>query len=220
MLCRLFSVFDPCTRGEDLYNWIFFPSFLLFFFYFKFIKPNKISVVFFKIKTFVISDLVSNIPKISHIILYFFSLFLILILRNYLGLLSYIFSRTRHVCIISCFSYIFWLRVFFVNLIFNFKYFLSHLAPEGISYALLPLIVLIETLRNLIRPLTLIIRISANITAGHLLIILVSRFFVKIDLDLGTLLFLGNIGLRLLERIVIFVQAYVFVILLSLYFAE
>jgi len=109
--------------------------------------------------------------------------------------------------------------MFLVNIIYNVKNFLSHLVPERISYFLIPLIVLIETLRNLIRPFMLGIRIRANIIAGHLLMTLVSeilrsagRRFIVVS---G-----GMAGLVILERIVRVIQAYIFTILIGLYFSE
>merc|ERR1712002_613795 len=72
------------------------------------------------------------------------------------------------------------LAIFIVNLIYNIKNFLSHLVPEEISYSLVFLIVLIETLSNFIRPFILGIRLRANIIAGHLLIVLVRTVLSKV----------------------------------------
>jgi len=94
------------------------------------------------------------------------------------------------------------------------------LVPEGISYGLAPLIVLIETLRNLIRPFILGVRIRANIIAGHLLMALVAGIIVNV----GRLTFIGvSAGISLLiilETIVSIIQAYIFTILIGLYFSE
>merc|ERR1712237_6555 len=104
--------------------------------------------------------------------------------------------------------------IFLVNLVYNIKNFLRHLVPEEISYALVFLIVLIETLSNFIRPFILGIRLRANIIAGHLLIVLVSTVLSKVCLSLGILV------LVILETIVSIIQAYIFTILLRLYFSE
>merc|ERR1712220_3474 len=108
----------------------------------------------------------------------------------------------------------------FLNITFNIKNYLSHLAPEETSYALLPLMVVIETLSNLIRPFTLAIRIRANIIAGHLLLVLVRGFLAKVRIIGFPVLYFGTTILILLETIVIAIQAYIFTILISLYFSE
>merc|ERR1711862_728797 len=102
-----------------------------------------------------------------------------------------------------------WVSIFVVNMVYNIKNFLRHLVPNGISYFLMPLIVLIETLSNLIRPLILGIRIRANIIAGHLLITLVRELLAGAG---STFLVVGG-GIALLvilETIVRVIQAYIF----------
>jgi ATP synthase subunit 6 len=100
------------------------------------------------------------------------------------------------------------------------SYFLAHLVPLGTPYLLIPLIVIIELVRGLIRPLTLGVRLVANIVAGHLLIILLRsplrrRRWSVIILGLGVLVLL-----LFLERGVSIIQGYVFSLLSSLYLAE
>jgi len=96
--------------------------------------------------------------------------------------------------------------------------FLSHLVPSGTPAALIPLIVLIELVRNFIRPITLSVRLAANIVAGHLLIRLVNRG----GLSLGSLTFIiiGGLILFFLEVAVSFIQGYVFRTLRVIYLSE
>jgi len=107
-----------------------------------------------------------------------------------------------------------------VRLFYNFKNFIIHLVPEGRSFLLIPLIVLIESLRRIIRPFTLSIRLGANIIAGHLLMVLVNDFCKSLPLDKLLFCGAGSLALSLLERVVIIIQAYVFIILISLYYSE
>ena len=146
-------------------------------------------------------------------------MFIILLINNFLGLIIYIFSTTSHLRLTLIISFVLWLSIFFTNIIYNIKNFLSHLVPNGISYFLIPLIVLIETLSNLIRPLILGIRIRANIIAGHLLITLVSRLLA----GSGSMFLVVSGGISILvilESMVRVIQAYIFTILLGLYFSE
>jgi len=96
----------------------------------------------------------------------------------------------------------------------------AHLIPQGTPPILIPFIVLIETVRNVIRPGTLAVRLSANIIAGHLLITLLgnqtatSHSFILITL-IGV-----QIILLTLESAVTLIQSYVFAVLRTLYSSE
>lgn len=100
---------------------------------------------------------------------------------------------------------------------------LGHLLPEGTPVALIPVLIIIETVSLFIRPVALGVRLTANLTAGHLLIQLIATaVFVLLPMIptvailTATVLFL----LTLLEVAVAMIQAYVFVLLLSLYLQE
>merc|ERR1712058_127721 len=99
----------------------------------------------------------------------------------------------------------------------------GHLLPEGTPTPLIPVLIVIETISLFIRPLALGVRLTANLTAGHLLIGLISTaaavmlpIMPTVALLTITLLFL----LTLLEVAVAMIQAYVFILLLSLYLQE
>jgi len=90
----------------------------------------------------------------------------------------------------------------------------------GTPYILMPFIVLIELIRNIIRPLTLSVRLAANLVAGHLLITLIRTPGPLVSWALLALLIRGLVILVVLERAVAFIQAYVFRMLRTLYLAE
>lgn len=95
----------------------------------------------------------------------------------------------------------------------------AHLVPQGTPIFLVFFIVLVETVSNLIRPITLSVRLAANIIAGHLLIVLLGSVIVL----RGVVIFGGLIALTLLfllEIAVAFIQSYVFMVLVGLYSAE
>ena len=97
---------------------------------------------------------------------------------------------------------------------------LAHLVPLGSPGLLMPFIVLIEMVRSIIRPLTLSVRLVANIVAGHLLLTLLRNGARSVRLILLSLVMMALFTLRCLETAVATIQAYVFTILSTLYVSE
>ena len=106
------------------------------------------------------------------------------------------------------------------NFLKNTRRALAHLVPKGTPIVLVPFIVIIEIVSNLMRPLTLSVRLAANMVAGHLLLVLVRGPMPTLNLAVLTLAFVGLIALIILELGVSFIQAYVFITLSSLYIDE
>ena len=97
---------------------------------------------------------------------------------------------------------------------------LAHLVPLGTPGVLMPFMVLIETIRNVIRPGTLAVRLSANIIAGHLLLVLLGNQGPRLTSYFLFLLIGAQILLLILERAVAVIQSYVFAVLTTLYSRE
>ena len=91
--------------------------------------------------------------------------------------------------------------------------------PQGTPFILIPFIVCIETIRNIIRPGTLAIRLSANIIAGHLLITLLGNTGPIVNF-LIIMVIIVQLILIILESAVAIIQSYVFAILRTLYSRE
>nr|YP_003162751.1 ATP synthase F0 subunit 6 [Microcanthus strigatus]BAH98082.1 ATPase subunit 6 [Microcanthus strigatus] len=151
------------------------------------------------------------------------SLMLFLISLNMLGLLPYTFTPTTQLSLNMGLAVPLWLATVLIGMRNQPTIALGHLLPEGTPTPLIPVLIIIETISLFIRPLALGVRLTANLTAGHLLIQLIATAaFVLMPLMpavailTGTLLFL----LTLLEIAVAMIQAYVFVLLLSLYLQE
>ena len=94
------------------------------------------------------------------------------------------------------------------------------MVPLGTPSFLIPIIVIIETVSNIIRPMTLSIRLAANIVAGHLLLTLLGSQGPIISMIILTILIIRLILLLILEVAVACIQSYVFTILRSLYLNE
>nr|YP_010722376.1 ATP synthase F0 subunit 6 [Neolamprologus leleupi]WDV10218.1 ATP synthase F0 subunit 6 [Neolamprologus leleupi] len=151
------------------------------------------------------------------------SLMLFLITLNMLGLLPYTFTPTTQLSLNMAFAVPLWLATVIIGMRNQPTHALGHLLPEGTPTLLIPVLIIIETISLFIRPLALGVRLTANLTAGHLLIQLIATAaFVLLPLMpavailTAMLLFL----LTLLEVAVAMIQAYVFVLLLSLYLQE
>nr|QKG02551.1 ATP synthase F0 subunit 6 [Acrossocheilus yunnanensis]UQJ73712.1 ATP synthase F0 subunit 6 [Acrossocheilus yunnanensis] len=151
------------------------------------------------------------------------SLMIFLITINMLGLLPYTFTPTTQLSLNMGFAVPLWLATVIIGMRNQPTVALGHLLPEGTPIPLIPVLIIIETISLFIRPLALGVRLTANLTAGHLLIQLIATaVFVLLPMMptvailTAAVLFL----LTLLEVAVAMIQAYVFVLLLSLYLQE
>ncbi|NWZ23710.1 ATP6 synthase, partial [Asarcornis scutulata] len=151
------------------------------------------------------------------------SLIAILLTINLLGLLPYTFTPTTQLSINIALAFPLWLATLLTGLRNKPSASLAHLLPEGTPTPLIPALILIETTSLLIRPLALGVRLTANLTAGHLLIQLISTASIALMPILPAVSILTIVILLLLtilEVAVAIIQAYVFVLLLSLYLQE
>nr|NP_008437.1 ATP synthase F0 subunit 6 [Pelomedusa subrufa]O79675.1 RecName: Full=ATP synthase subunit a; AltName: Full=F-ATPase protein 6 [Pelomedusa subrufa]AAD05055.1 ATPase subunit 6 [Pelomedusa subrufa] len=168
-------------------------------------------------------QLMLPIPKSGHHwALILTSLMTLLLTSNLLGLLPYTFTPTTQLSMNLGFALPMWLATLLIGLRNQPTMSLAHLLPEGTPTPLIPTLILIESISLMIRPLALGVRISANLTAGHLLMQLTSSATLSLS-SMPTLSFMTAILLFLLtilEMAVAMIQALVFVLLLSLYLQE
>nr|WDE78747.1 ATP synthase subunit 6 [Setophaga fusca] len=151
------------------------------------------------------------------------SLMIFLLLINLLGLLPYTFTPTTQLSMNLALAFPLWLATLLTGLRNQPSASLGHLLPEGTPTPLIPALILIETTSLLIRPLALGVRLTANLTAGHLLIQLISTATTALFSTMpvvSLLTFMVLFLLTILEVAVAMIQAYVFVLLLSLYLQE
>nr|WBV76996.1 ATP synthase F0 subunit 6 [Chamaeleo calyptratus] len=139
---------------------------------------------------------------------------------NTLGLLPYTFTPTTQLSMNMAMAMPLWLATVMIGLRNQPTKSLSHFLPEGTPTLLIPALIIIETISLFIRPLALGVRLTANLTAGHLLIQLISMAAVKTNLTLFPTIMGTLILLTTLEVAVALIQAYVFTLLLSLYLQE
>nr|QJQ26908.1 ATP synthase F0 subunit 6 [Muraenolepis orangiensis] len=151
------------------------------------------------------------------------SLLMFLLGLNTLGLLPYTFTPTTQLSLNLGLAVPLWLATVLIGARNQLNHTLAHFLPEGTPTALIPSLVIIETMSLFIRPIALGVRITANLTAGHLLIHLISWATISLITTMPTIaLFTATLllMLTLLEMAVALIQAYVFVLLLTLYLQE
>nr|ACJ43718.1 ATP synthase F0 subunit 6 [Notophthalmus meridionalis]QCT81721.1 ATP synthase F0 subunit 6 [Notophthalmus meridionalis meridionalis]QCT81734.1 ATP synthase F0 subunit 6 [Notophthalmus meridionalis meridionalis]QCT81747.1 ATP synthase F0 subunit 6 [Notophthalmus meridionalis meridionalis] len=151
------------------------------------------------------------------------ALMMFLITINLLGLLPYTFTPTTQLSLNLGLAVPLWLATVLTGLRNQPTAALGHMLPEGTPTPLIPILIIIETISLFIRPLALGVRLTANLTAGHLLIQLISTAVLVLMplmpvVSMLTMVIL--LLLTLLEIAVAMIQAYVFVLLLSLYLQE
>lgn len=151
------------------------------------------------------------------------SLIIFILTLNILGLLPYTFTPTTQLSLNIGLAVPLWLATIIIGLRNQPTVALGHLLPEGTPVPLIPILIIIETISLFIRPLALGVRLTANLTAGHLLIQLISTATITLMPIIALTAALTAILLlllTLLEVAVAVIQAYVFVLLLSLYLQE
>lgn len=153
----------------------------------------------------------------------FTSLIVFLLTLNMLGLLPYTFTPTTQLSLNMGLAVPLWLATVIIGMRTQPTHALGHFLPEGTPTPLIPILIIIETISLFIRPLALGVRLTANLTAGHLLIHLISSAAFVLAPIIPTIAILTAILLfllTLLEVAVAIIQAYVFILLLSLYLQE
>ena len=155
-----------------------------------------------------------------------YSLFMFILVSNLIGIIPYAFTVSSHIIIIVTAAFA--LLVFFTVLIYGFyknglKFF-KIFVPAGIPIYILPLVVMIEILSFLSRPLSHSVRLFANMLAGHITLKVFAGFVALLGTSLGAIGWIGGVvplaltvAIYALEILVAFLQAYVFAILTCIY---
>ena len=145
------------------------------------------------------------------------SLFLFVLVANLLGMLPYSFTVTSHIIVTFALAFFIFIGVTVVGFAKHGISYLKLFVPSVVPIFLLPLIIVIEVISYLSRPVSLSVRLFANMMAGHTMLKVFGGFVVSLGI-LGGWLPLGfAVALTGLELLVAFIQAYVFAILTCIY---
>nr|AZH81080.1 ATP synthase Fo subunit 6 [Caridina gracilipes] len=222
MMTNLFSSFDPLSSVMNLsLNWTSTALGLLFIPYSFWAMPSRWSVLWASITQTLHKEFKVLLgPMSSSGTLMFASLFSLIVFNNFLGLLPYVFTSTSHLAMTLALALPLWISFMIFGWVNHTQHMFAHLVPLGTPGALMPFMVLIETVSNVIRPGTLAVRLAANMIAGHLLLTLLGNTGPSLSLSLLSILVFSQILLLLLESAVAIIQSYVFAVLSSLYASE
>ena len=182
------------------------------------IIPSKIQLISEMIYNFIakmISDTAGT--KAKPYFPFIFSLFTFVLLCNMVGMLPYSFTVTSHIIVTMIMALFIFIAVTVIGFLkHGFKY-LSIFVPSGVPVVLLPLITIIEIISYLSRPVSLSVRLFANMMAGHTMLKVFGSFVLSLGIIGGWLPLTFSVALTGLEILVAFLQAYVFAILTCIY---
>nr|YP_009536363.1 ATP synthase F0 subunit 6 [Ornithodoros hermsi]AYN50641.1 ATP synthase F0 subunit 6 [Ornithodoros hermsi]UYB78370.1 ATP synthase F0 subunit 6 [Ornithodoros hermsi] len=219
-MMNLFSIFDPSTSKTLSLNWFSTMMFILFIPHIYWMVPSRIHFMWSVISLKIHSELNTLFSKNKNLLIFIFiSIFWFIMVCNFLGLFPYVFTPTSHINLTSFLAVSLWLTFMLYGWITQTNHMFSHMVPIGTPIFLSLFMVCIETISNLIRPLTLAVRLTANMISGHLLLCLLSNImqnFSSINLMVMPFMMI----LLLLEMAVAVIQSYVFITLTSLYLNE
>ena len=182
------------------------------------VLPNKMQLLAELSYTFVakmISDTAGS--KAKPYFAFIFSLFMFVLFCNMFGMIPYTFTVTSHIIVTFVLASFIFIGVTIIGFIKHGFGYLKLFVPSGVPIVLLPLIVIIEIISYLSRPISLSVRLFANMMAGHTMMKVFGGFVISLGIVGGWLPLSFSVALTGLEILVAFLQAYVFAILTCIY---
>nr|YP_961315.1 ATP synthase F0 subunit 6 [Capitulum mitella]AAR87429.1 ATP synthase F0 subunit 6 [Capitulum mitella] len=220
MMTNLFSSFDPMSSTLSFQaNWLSTFLFLVVFYPLFWLSTSKSNLMYQEISSYITKEFIPLFKSYKNII-FFNVLFLFILINNIFGLMPYTFTSTAHIAMTLSMALTIWLIFMIYGWVNNTKHMFAHLVPLGTPVILMPFMVLIESISNIIRPITLSVRLAANLTAGHLLLILLGESMVNNKIIIIVTVTLAQFALMTLEAAVAVIQSYVFATLSTLYASE
>ena len=180
-------------------------------------RLQSISEIFYEFISNMVSDNIGD--KGRKFFPLIFTLFTFLLFGNILGMLPYSFTFTSHIIVTFVLAMFIFLLVTLLGIfIHGFKFF-GLFVPKGVPMIMLPLMIPIEIISYLSRPISLSVRLFANMMAGHTMLKIFAGFIIPLGI-FGIAPLMVDVALTALEVLIAFLQAYVFTILTCLYLNE
>nr|YP_009239847.1 ATP synthase F0 subunit 6 [Faxonius rusticus]AMN14362.1 ATP synthase F0 subunit 6 [Faxonius rusticus] len=222
MMASLFSIFDPSSSILSLpLNWVSTFLGLLFLPFMYWVSPSRWVMMWLKFTKMLYGEFKVILgSKNLGLNVLFISLLTLIVFNNSLGLLPYVFTSSSHLVMTLSLAFPLWLSFMIFGWMNHTQDMFAHLVPQGTPGALMPFMVLIESISNIIRPGTLAVRLAANMIAGHLLLSLLGGMGPVVPFSILWILIILQVLLLMLESAVAVIQSYVFAILSILYASE
>jgi len=184
----------------------------------KAIVPTKIQLLT-ELSYVLVSKMISDTAgsKAKPYFPFVFSLFMFVLFCNMLGMLPYSFTVTSHIIVTFALAAVIFIGVTIIGFVNHGAGYLKLFIPSGVPLFLLPLIVIIEIISYLSRPVSLSVRLFANMMAGHTMLKVFGGFVISLGILGGLLPLSFTVALTGLEILIAFLQAYVFAILTCIY---
>ena len=155
-----------------------------------------------------------------------FTMFMMVLVGNMLGMIPYSFTYTSHLAVTASLALMVFFTVLIIGIARHGTHFFSLFVPPGVPLWLIWLVILIEIVSFISRPITLSVRLFANMVAGHVLMKVIAGFAIMFA-SVGGIAWLGtllpvafNIVMVGFEFFIAFIQAYVFAVLTCIYLKD
>ena len=177
-------------------------------------RLQSISEIFYEFIANMINDNIGN--KGQKFFSLIFTLFTFILFGNLLGLLPYSFTFTSHIIVTFVLAMFIFLFVTIIGILMHGFKFFGLFVPKGVPMVMLPLMIPIEVISYLSSPVSLSIRLFANMMAGHTMLKVFAGFIFSLGV-FGIAPLFVDVALTAFEVLVAFLQAYVFTVLTCLY---
>ncbi|MAH83304.1 MAG: F0F1 ATP synthase subunit A [Rhodospirillaceae bacterium TMED8] len=148
---------------------------------------------------------------------FIFTIFMFVLFGNMWGMIPYSFTFTSHIVVTFAMALVIFFGVTLIAIMRHKLHFFSFFMPPGVPMYMAPLLIPIEIISYLSRPISLSVRLFANMLAGHTLLKVFAGFVISLGIVAGWLPLAFIVALTGLEIVIAFLQAFVFAILTCLY---
>ena len=148
---------------------------------------------------------------------FIFTLFMFILFANLLGMVPFSFTTTSHIAVTFALAIVVFVGVTIIGFVLHGFHYLKLFVPSGVPIFLLPLLIVIELISYLVRPISLSVRLFANMLAGHTMMKVFAGFVIALGVLLGWAPLAFVVALTGLEIMIACLQAYVFAVLTCIY---
>lgn len=182
--------------------------------------PNRFQIISELLYEFIANMINDNIGhKGKKFFPFIFTLFTFILFGNLLGMLPYSFTFTSHIIVTFALAMFIFLFITLIGIFMHGFKFFGLFVPKGVPMLMLPLMIPIEIISYLSRPISLSVRLFANMMAGHTMLKIFAGFVFSLGI-FGIAPLIVDVALTALEVLIAILQAYVFTILTCIYLNE